>query len=168
MSLHLAVTGEVIHPISEWGKSLTRQSELKYADINVIMAKYFKEGVLPPATREGFFADVSKVGDYQDALARVETMDRYFEHLHPDVRKRFDHDPAKFLDFVSDDQNLGELEEMGVIAKSNAESPAPGPHPPEPRPVPEEPVPPAAGGAPSPEANPERPPEVPPEPTPTK
>ena len=56
----------------DYGPSLARQSEKAYSDINVIMRKYVKTGVLPPQTREGFFADVSKVGDYREALARVE------------------------------------------------------------------------------------------------
>lgn len=109
--------------ITDWGASRARQSEAKYADINLIMAKYEKTGVLPPATREGFFADVSMVGDYRDAVARVEKMDEYFLHLPVDVRKKFEHDPAAFLDFVSDQKNLAEIEEMGLIAKSEEEVP---------------------------------------------
>jgi len=106
-----------------FGKSQTRQSEAKYADINVIMAKYQKTGVLPPATRSGFFADVSSVGDYRDALNRVEAANDYFLHLPPDVRLKFKNDPAEFLDFVSDASNLAELEEMGIIAKSDEDVP---------------------------------------------
>ena len=101
-----------------FGKSLTRQSEMKYADINLIMAKYVKTGVLPPQTAAGFFADVSTVGDYRDALNRVDKANDYFLHLPPDIRKRFDHDPAVFLDFVSDAANLPEIKEMGLIADS--------------------------------------------------
>lgn len=103
------------HPIKNWGKSLTRQSELKSADINVIMAKYVKTGVLPVATREGFFADVSTVGDYREALHRVMQAEDYFYKVPPQIRKRFENDPAKFLDFISDPKNLPEIEEMGLI-----------------------------------------------------
>lgn len=123
MSLERALSGKRLHPIKDWGKSLTRQSEEKSANINVIMAKYMKTGVLPPATREGFFADVSTVGDYREALDRVMRMDDYFVHLDPSIRKRFDNDPAVFLDFVADPANLPELEEIGVIAKSAGEVP---------------------------------------------
>lgn len=129
------------HPIKEWGKSLTRQSELKYADINSIMAKYEKTGVLPPATRTGFFADVSTVGDYRDALDRVERMDNYFLHLKPEIRKKFENDPAQFLDFVSDPANLKEIEEMGLIAKSDEDVP----HKPPEKPAEKPPVPDPAG-----------------------
>lgn len=104
-----------MHPIKDFGKSLTRQSELKYADINLIMAKYDKSGVLPPATRDGFFADVTSVGDYRDAIHRVRQADGYFMKLPAKVRSKFDNDPAVFLDFVSDAKNLGEIEAMGLI-----------------------------------------------------
>ena len=106
-----------------YGKSLTRQSEAKYADINLIMAKYVKTGVLPQATRQGFFADVSIVGDYRDALQGVEHAETYFMHLPPEVRSKFMNDPAEFLDFVSDPENLPKIEEMGLIAKDDRDVP---------------------------------------------
>lgn len=111
------------HPITDWGKSLTRQSELKYADINLIMRKYEKTGVLPPATRQGFFADVSGVGDYREAVERVDQMAEYFAHVPADIKKRFDNDPAEFLDFVTNPANMAEIEAMGLIAKSEDEVP---------------------------------------------
>lgn len=123
MSLHVAITGEAI-PDKVYEESRTRQSEMRSADINLIMAKYQKTGVLPPATRQGFFADVSEVGDYREALDRIQRMDNYFLHLDPEVRKQFDNDPAIFLDFVSHDANLPKLEEMGLIAPDDSAVPA--------------------------------------------
>lgn len=118
MSLDYALSGKSPAADKKFGKSMTRQSEMVYADINLIMKKYEKTGVLPPATREGFFADVTKVGDYRDALARVDQAERYFDHLPVDIKKRFNQDPAEFLDFVSNTENLAQIEEMGLIAKS--------------------------------------------------
>lgn len=118
---------KVKHPIKDWGPSLTRQSELKSADINLIMAKFEKTGVLPPATREGFFADVSTVGDYRDALDRVKMADGYFLNLPPKIRAKFENDPAVFLDFVSDPANLPEIEELGLIVKEGEKVPPPEP-----------------------------------------
>lgn len=106
------------HPIKEWGKSMARQSEAKMADINQIMAKYEKTGVLPLNTKEGFFADVSTVGDYREAIERVEKADTYFMQVPAKIRKQFDNDPAKFLDFVSDPSNMEEIESMGLIGDS--------------------------------------------------
>lgn len=121
MSIYYQKNGK--RKVKKFGQSLTRQSEMRNADINLIMAKYEKTGVLPPATREGFFADVSQVGDYRDALNRVERADKYFLHLPAAIRKKFDNDPAAFLDYVSDKDNLAEIEEMGLIAKSDKDVP---------------------------------------------
>ena len=107
-----------------YGPSLTRQSEAAYADINKIMAKYRKTGVLPPQTREGFYADISEVGDYREALARVEQMDEQFSSLPADLRIKFNNDPAEFLDFVSNEENMDKIEEMGLISP---DIPAPEP-----------------------------------------
>lgn len=116
---------KITHPITDWGPTLTRQSEAKYADINLIMKKYEKTGVLPPATRQGFFADVSNVGDYRDALHRVQAADAYFMQLPAEYRKRFDNDPATFLDFVSDPDNIPELETMGLIQREPTQNNTP-------------------------------------------
>lgn len=134
MSLQFALTGTSPGRNKDWGKSLTRQSEMKYADINLIMAKYEKTRVLPPATRQGFFADVSQVGDYRDALHRVQAADGYFMQLPAKIRAEFDNDAATFLDFVSDETNLDAIEEMGLIQRESDKDPFPEPPTP---PVPE-------------------------------
>ena len=108
----------------KWGEGRTRQSEKAYADINKIMRKYAKTGVLPPQTRQGFFADVSKCGDYREALARVEQADKLFWNLDPEIRKKFANDPAQFLDYVAVPGNLDSLEELGLISE-DVEAPPP-------------------------------------------
>lgn len=123
------------HPISEWGKSLTRQSEAASADINLIMKKYDKTGILPPATRQGFFADVSSVGDYREAVERVEKADDMFMQFPAEIRSKFSNDPAEFLDFVSDPGNLPEIEEMGLIRKDGEAKPVEQPVVADPGPV---------------------------------
>lgn len=119
-----------MHPLDNFEPSRTRQSEKAYADINTIMRKYVKTGVLPPATRQGFFADVSRVGDYREAIARVEQADKMFEHLDPKLRFKFNNDPAEFLDYVSNADNLESLEELGLISASVEEPEAVEPSPP--------------------------------------
>lgn len=141
-----------------FGESLTRQSEKAYADINTIMRKYLKTGVLPPATREGFFADVSMVEDYREAIARVERADELFLHLDPKVRENFSNDPAEFLDFVTARNedgslaNLSKMEELGLISPEVKMPPAVPVSPPIDPNSPVVPPPPAAVPPASPEA----------------
>ncbi len=117
MSLRYALDGP-IGP-TEWGPSKTRQSEMKNADINLIMAKYEKTGVLPGFGIEGFYADVSAVGDFREAIARVQRGDEVFMSLPANVRKEFGNDVGTFVDFCSDadkrSENMARLHELGVV-----------------------------------------------------
>lgn len=109
------------------GKSLTRQSEAKDCDVNVIMARYEKTGVIPVQSREAFYADVSEMGDYRTAVHQVKMAEEYFGSLPARVRSEFDNDPAAFLDFVSDPENRGKMVELGLLPPETAEEVGPDP-----------------------------------------
>lgn len=94
----------------------TRQAEKDACDINRIMARYEKTGVLPQSVRELVYADVSSIGDYREVVDRVRMVESAFMQLPAEVRSRFENDPAAFLDFTSDPANRAELQEMGLIA----------------------------------------------------
>lgn len=107
--------------------SLTRQSEADAADINKIMARYEKTGVLPVSQREALFIDVSEMGDYRSAVEQVELVNEYFRQLPAKVRAEFDNEPARLLDFMSDPANEGRARELGLVEK---EEPSAGSVPP--------------------------------------
>lgn len=109
--------------MSNWGKSKARQSEADACNINMIMARYEKTGVLPVDGRESYFADVSQMGDYRTALHHVQESERYFMSLPAELRLRFENDTAAFLDFVSDPENRGELVELGLIEDTSGVPP---------------------------------------------
>lgn len=104
--------------IGNWGASLTRQSDAQAADINYIMAKYEETGYLPVQNRELFFADVSKVGSFDAAVAVVHNIEEQFSHIPAEVRKRFNNDPAEFLDFTRNPANVDEMKEMGLLRET--------------------------------------------------
>lgn len=96
--------------------SMTKQADADSCDINKIMARYEKTGVLQHvALNPGFYADVSAVPDYQAALAIVESADSLFASLPASIRGRFDNDPAAYLAFVSDPANRDEMEKLGLL-----------------------------------------------------
>lgn len=97
-------------------KSLTRQSEMQGADINAIMQRYEKTGVLPMDVREAVFTDVSEIGSFRDALEIMRAAERGFMELSPAMREKFGNDPVAFLDFASRPENRPELEKLGVLA----------------------------------------------------
>lgn len=101
--------------------SLTKQSEAASCDINKIMAKYERSGILQHVNaNEAFYADVSNVPDYQAALEVVRKADDLFMSLPADIRARFDNDPAEYLKFVGDPANK---ELMGKLGMLNVEAP---------------------------------------------
>ena len=99
-------------------ESLARQSEQDAADINVIVKRFTQAGLVPAEDPSLYFADVSEVGTFADVLERVEQGRKYFYNKVPAVvRARFDHDPAKFLDFMANPENRDEAVELGLIPK---------------------------------------------------
>lgn len=100
--------------------SRTQQHFAAECDINNIMAKYEKTGVLVdpfiPRTRQPLFDDFQNFGDFkmhQDAVARASEQ---FMSLDSRVRKRFNNDPAELLAFLSDDSNRSEAEKLNLLS----------------------------------------------------
>lgn len=104
------------------GESMTKQSEKDSADINNIMARYQKTGILPDLIKkEPRYGDFSEVTSYMDAIQIVQLAEEQFSALDAHIRKRFDNDPSKFLDFVHDPKNQDELVKMGLATRKVSE-----------------------------------------------
>lgn len=98
------------------GPGKTRQAMKDEVDINRIMARYVKTGMIAHvATKSPEYLDVSDVSDYRDAVEQVRLTNVFFMKLPAKVRARFNHDPAEFLDFVTAPGNKAEAEELGLI-----------------------------------------------------
>lgn len=98
------------------GKTLTQQHSKNECDINQILKKYRKTGLLDHVnTYQGKYDDLSQPIDYQTALNVVINAKNSFDSLPSNIRKKFDNEPAKFLDFVGNPDNLDEMREMGLM-----------------------------------------------------
>lgn len=123
------------------GESLTKQSEAPACDINRIMAKYEKSGIITHLNENpGFFADVSSMPDYMGALAIVDKASAVFAALPAELRARFENNPALYLEFATNPANREEMITLGMI---NPPPPPVGPVPP----IPVVPAAPAAAAA---------------------
>lgn len=106
--------------------SMTKQSMKAECDINNILRRFAKTGVLEHVTgRAARFVDVSQVTDYRAALDHVRSADEYFSRLPAKVRARFKNDAAEFLDFVSDAKNEAEAVELGLLQAKKVEPAVP-------------------------------------------
>lgn len=97
-------------------KRRTKSSMKDECDVNVIVRRYLKTGVVSHVSgRAPQFADVSGVGDWKSAMDEIAGARQWFEHLPSEVRNRFRNDPAQCLDFLADDENREEAVKLGLL-----------------------------------------------------
>lgn len=124
--------------------SLTVQSERDNCDINKIIAKYEKTGILPRMKNLPEYLDVSSAADYHAAQNVVAAAMSTFHGLPSEIRLKFDNDPAAFLAFCDDPKNGEHLLEMGLRSPPPPPEKALAPQGAPPEGVPPSPAPPAA------------------------
>ena len=96
------------------GDGLTDQNHKDETDINNIVRKYNKTGLIDHLNQfEQKYADMTGY-DYQDAMNTVAAANSMFEGLPSEIRNKFENDPAKFINFVDDESNHDELVKMGL------------------------------------------------------
>lgn len=113
--------------------SMTKQAFAKDADINNIMDKYTKTGVLPSGTRAPMFGDFSSGEEYQSIQNKLIQAQSDFSLLPSDVRELFDNDVKALLDFASNPDNAQELENLLGIGSAAEGTSAPEPTQPDAR-----------------------------------
>lgn len=102
-------------PKLDTGESMTEQSHQDECDINLILADYYRTGLMKHAKQnEGRYDDVSSI-DYEKAMITVANVKSLFEGLPAELRKDFGNEPAKFLDFVQNPDNGEKLQKMGIL-----------------------------------------------------
>lgn len=111
-----------------FGVGRTKQSFKDACDINKIVGRAIKTGFLNHcSTQVPSYGDYSNVPDYQTSIDIVSKANGQFSALPSEIRKRFDNDPVKFLDFVGDIKNKEEAMEIGLIPKPPVPPPVPPP-----------------------------------------
>jgi len=95
-------------------EGMTKQSFRDECNINKIMAKFQRTGLLNHYAKHApQYMDIPAI-DYADALNIIAEAESMFEELPSTVRAKFENDPEKFLEFVQDPENLEEMREMGL------------------------------------------------------
>lgn len=96
---------------------LAHQSFKDDCDINRIVARLDTQGFLD-TTRgrtQPIYFDAASVPDFQSALNQVIIAQDHFDSLPASVRERFANDPARFVNFMSDNNNLAEAQRLGLV-----------------------------------------------------
>ncbi|WNK12873.1 MAG: internal scaffolding protein [Microvirus sp.] len=95
-------------------KSLTQQSGKDDADINVIVERYMRTGVAPQIAMPPLSEEFHEIFDFRTAMDTVLEAKRSFDALPANVRYKFKNDPAEFVDFCEDPDNLPTLRKWGL------------------------------------------------------
>lgn len=97
--------------------SLAQQSFKDDADINVMLEKFKVTGVMPQGVVMPTYGDFDGVSDYRTAVDALKKASDAFMDMPANVRKRFDNDPQKFLEFCADEKNRDEAIRLGLVPK---------------------------------------------------
>ena len=94
--------------------SLTQQQFKEESDINTIVARFMKSGVLPTSTNMPQYVDYEGVFDFQSAMNVIRSADENFMRMDAKVRARFNNSPQEFLEFFSNPENTDEAIRLGL------------------------------------------------------
>jgi phage internal scaffolding protein len=94
--------------------SLAQQSFREEVDINTIVNRFLKTGVLPTPNTFPQYVDFEGVFDYQSAMNLVRAADESFMRMDAKVRARFNNSPQEFLEFFANAENLEEAIRLGL------------------------------------------------------
>ncbi len=107
------------------GTGRAKQSMRDECDINNIMSKYAKTGYVDHFARHGGDYGFATSVSFHEAMNIVSKADQMFDELPSKARNRFHGDPAEFLDFVQNEDNLDEMRELGLAGPKPAAEPVP-------------------------------------------
>lgn len=100
-------------------KSRTHQSFKAECDVNNIMKKYERTGILEHRnTFQGQYGDFTNVpNDFHEAQNAVIAAEEMFMTLPAKVRRRFQNDAGEFIDFATDPANQEEMIKLGLAER---------------------------------------------------
>ena len=102
--------------------SLTQQQFKEEADINTIVDRFLRSGVLPTPATMPQYVDYEGVFDFQSAMNVVKQADENFMRLDAKVRARFNNSPQEFLEFFADPANTDEAVRLGLAIPQQTSS----------------------------------------------
>jgi phage internal scaffolding protein len=105
------------------GESMTEQSHKERTNINKIMARARRGIPVPVYDKKATYGDFADLPDYQGCLNRIIQAEQDFNKLPAEVRKRFENDPSKLIEFMSNEDNLEEAIKIGLVEADEPDLP---------------------------------------------
>ncbi len=95
-------------------EDMCEQSHKKACDVNSIMARFQKSGIIDHHAKHGLHYGEVPAIDYREAMEIVATSNSMFAELPSKARQYFDNDPAKFLEYTENPENHTKLTELDI------------------------------------------------------
>lgn len=106
-----------VYALTDFDISRTSQEFAAESDINTIMARYHKTGVLPVfADKQPFYVDATDMPSFQDMQNTIISAREAFLALPAKVREKFGNDPARYVEFALDEKNIDEMRELDMLS----------------------------------------------------
>lgn len=106
--------GKHHNPTVKFGPGLTHQSFKDDCDINNIVSRFENTGILEHKnTREPQYVDIDST-TLHEAMNIVADANSAFADLPSQIRAEFHNDPAQYLDFCQNPENLPRLVDLGL------------------------------------------------------
>lgn len=97
----------------------TQQHLKNEVDVNTILAKWLKTGVIEHVKeRQALYADVSSI-DFRGALDSVRRAEEAFLALPSQLRRNLGNDPQNFIDWMQSDDDLDLKKEYGLLEQNS-------------------------------------------------
>lgn len=95
-------------------KTRTVVSQALETDINEIMRRFGKTGMLPQGVARPILQDFTEITDFRSAMDTILMAKHSFMQMPAEVRDRFGNSPEAFVNFCSDDANIDEMRKLGI------------------------------------------------------
>lgn len=102
-------------------KTRTKSEFADEANINNIVKRCMNGAAMPTGSRTPLFGDFSEVADFTSAQTLIAQANAEFEQLPSDIREKFGNNVSDLMDFLDDENNLAEAQELGLAPKPTSE-----------------------------------------------
>lgn len=100
--------------------SKTQQSFKESCDVNNILARYQKTGIIDHVRKNQEEYGIATGQSFSEAMQLIASATNLFNELPSAARKHFNHDPAAFFDYMNDQDtppDVALLHELGLTGK---------------------------------------------------